>query len=253
MPSEELLSQDRDWWADWFNEHYLDVYPHRNRESARAEAHAAIEWLRLSAENSVLDLCCGSGRHLYWLFEEGITQSVGLDFSVALLKEARKKISPEPYLVRGDMRRLPFSGCFDAVLMFFTSFGYFDTDEENSQVLREIIQVLRPGGGYLIDYLNAWKVKATLEAETVRTQGDSTIHEIRRIVDGGRRVKKEIFIKRNGKEDRYEESLRLYSPPELLAMFEILDCMPDKVYGDFDGSAFRTDSDRVILVRSPRD
>lgn len=41
------------------------------------------------------------------------------------------------------------SGPFDAVVCWFTSFGYFD-DDDNRKVLDEFAQVLRPGGRLLM-------------------------------------------------------------------------------------------------------
>jgi SAM-dependent methyltransferase len=43
---------------------------------------------------------------------------------------------PGCHRVRGDMRHLPFTdGSFDLVTSFFTSFGYFDSDDEDVKVL----------------------------------------------------------------------------------------------------------------------
>ena len=55
--------------------------------------------------------------------------------------------------MRGDLRRLPVTGTFDAVICWFTSFGYFD-DTENKRVLAELHRVLRPGGSVLVDTLH---------------------------------------------------------------------------------------------------
>ena len=250
--SNKTSGRRRGWWAQWFNEEYLDVYQHRDLHSAEVEVQASMEWLGLQAGDSVLDLCCGTGRHLSWLTASGFSRVVGLDFSVSMLREAREELGIDLSLVRADMRFLPFGARFDAVLVFFTSFGYFPTDEENESVIRQIAQVLRPGGGLLFDYLNSEKLKSDLEPETVRTVNGATVREIRRLVAGGKRVRKEIFITRGGETQYYDECVRLYSRYELLAMFQAAGIPPDRSYGDFDGSAFSDDSDRLIFVRFPR-
>jgi SAM-dependent methyltransferase len=53
----------------------------------------------------------------------------------------------------GDLRALPVDGPFDAVVCWFTSFGYF-SDEDNRTVLEEFHRVLRPGGTLVIETLS---------------------------------------------------------------------------------------------------
>ena len=56
--------------------------------------------------------------------------------------------------VEGDMRALPRPDeRFDRVVNWFTSFGYFD-DDENRQVFHEAHRVLRPSGRLLIENNN---------------------------------------------------------------------------------------------------
>ncbi|HOE09976.1 MAG TPA: HAD-IA family hydrolase [bacterium] len=249
---EFLATSAPDWWAEWFNEEYLQVYPHRNRQNAEGESRAAIDWVGLQPQDRVLDLCGGTGRHTSWLIDAGIRHVTGLDYSETMLNTARRRLGKDAVLVRGDMRDLPFMSCVDAVLMFFTSFGYFVTDRENERVIHEISRVLRPGGGFLFDYLNREKIIRELESETVRTLGETAIRETRYLVENGKRVFKEIVITCNGETHRYSESVRLYSLEELMCMFEAAKLMPERLYGDFDGTPYTSASSRLILVSAVR-
>ena len=77
------------WWESWFGEEYLDLYPHRDRDSARREA--AFAAARLSPRSTpMLDLCCGAGRHFPFFQELGIAP-IGLDYSAPLLELARAR------------------------------------------------------------------------------------------------------------------------------------------------------------------
>src|SRR5713226_6759275 len=102
------------WWESWFGEEYLELYPHRDLESARREVAFALD--RLDSEPTpLLDLCCGSGRHSLRFAESGI-RPVGLDYSAPLLELARTRDLDLP-LVRGDMRSLSFAdGAFRSVV-----------------------------------------------------------------------------------------------------------------------------------------
>ncbi|MDD9369682.1 MAG: class I SAM-dependent methyltransferase [Acidimicrobiales bacterium] len=51
---------------------------------------------------------------------------------------------------RGDMRAIPWVDRFDAVVSWFTAYGYFD-DEQNRAVLAGVHRSLRPGGRFLVE------------------------------------------------------------------------------------------------------
>jgi ubiquinone/menaquinone biosynthesis C-methylase UbiE len=154
------------WWESWFGEEYLDLYPHRNQESARREVAFALA--RLGPEPlPILDLCCGSGRHSVRFAERGLPP-VGLDYSFSLLDLARER-APALRLVRADMRRLPFGdGCFRSVVNFFTSFGYFVREADNVAVVAEIDRVLAEGGRFLCDTFSLDYVLSRLVPEESR-------------------------------------------------------------------------------------
>src|SRR5512147_2393685 len=53
-----IIARRMTWWEAWFGEEYLDLYPHRDLDSARREAAFALAHLPRAAP--LLDLCCGS-------------------------------------------------------------------------------------------------------------------------------------------------------------------------------------------------
>jgi SAM-dependent methyltransferase len=64
--------------------------------------------------------------------------------------------------------RKPIQGhSFAAIFNLFTSFGYFDTLEENQAVCKALAAMLQPGGVVVIDFLNAPKVCAALKPTEV--------------------------------------------------------------------------------------
>ncbi|SDT89608.1 demethylmenaquinone methyltransferase / 2-methoxy-6-polyprenyl-1,4-benzoquinol methylase [Verrucomicrobium sp. GAS474] len=108
----------------------------------------------------LLDLATGSGDVLRALREDGALAdsgvSLGADFCLPMLEEARKKgIGP---LVLADGLRLPFAdGSFDAVTI---AFGFRNL-EDRAAGLREIGRVLAPGGVlYILEFSHPWPVFA---------------------------------------------------------------------------------------------
>lgn len=242
------MTAPAEWFRDWFGEAYLSLYPHRDKEEAETGVRLFQEAASPPEGAVVLDLGCGVGRHLVYLQAAGHT-AVGLDLSTRLLHEARQQIGPRARLVRGDMRRLPFRGrSFDAVVSFFTSFGYFVTPGEDREVVDEIRRVLRPEGRFLLDYLNAPHVRESLVPRDQESVDGRTIRQTRWI--DGDTVTKRIDIEADGLEDveTYYERVRMYEPDQLDAMLRAHGLRTLDRYGDYDGSPHGASSPRLLLV-----
>ena len=99
-----------------------------------------------------MDLACGHGRIANRLALAGF-DVVGLDATPHFIDRAREDASSMGVEVDyrlGDMRDLGFADEFDAVVCWFTAFGYFD-DDGNRLVLREVHDALRRGGTFLVE------------------------------------------------------------------------------------------------------
>lgn len=241
---------DSTWYRKWFCEEYALAYAHRGEEEALRQVDFAVRRLGLTDGARVLDLCCGAGRHSEILCRRGFEVS-GVDLSEDLILMASKRTG-RARLARADMRRVPFAGGFDAVLSFFTSFGYFEKDGENAAVLDEVSRLLRPGGKFLLDYLNPAHVIKSLEPEGERKCGGLVFKERRRIDENRGRVEKTITLEKNGVVKRFEESVRLFSPDEIRGMMVAAGLKVLAVYGDFDSSEFNDDSPRMIVLAEKR-
>lgn len=239
---------DPAWYATAFDTLYPLVYAHRSVESARAEADFAMSQLKLEHCGKILDLCCGGGRHLLHL-SSYCAELVGLDYSSDLLRIAGGHLPANVLLVRGDMRALPFQGTFDAVVNFFTSYGYFQTDAENARVLTDLSGALRPGGRFFMDYLNPDLVRATLVPRSERALEARRIVEERWMDSEGLRVNKRTRVYRDDAlESESMESVRLYSLEEMRAALEGAGLAIEFVFGDYTGAAYTSNSPRMMFV-----
>ncbi len=139
-----------------FGEDYLHFYSHTlGDERSEADTDCVIARAELSPGMHVLDAPCGHGRIAVRLAARGC-QVTGVDRSTTYLELARREATAagvDVTYLEGDLRALPVSGPFDAVVCWFTSFGYFD-EIGNLAVLREFRRVLRDGGVLVVDTLH---------------------------------------------------------------------------------------------------
>jgi SAM-dependent methyltransferase len=107
------------------------------------------------AGQDLIDIGCGTGRHAELLAAEGF-HVVGVDRSEVMADLARARLAPhDGTVVRAELAALPFSQDFDVALMMFSVLGYQVDDEAMTNALAAVRRVLRPGGLFLFDVLDA--------------------------------------------------------------------------------------------------
>jgi len=240
-----------EWFEAWFDEDYALLYAHRDREEARLAVELALREAPELAKGPVLDLACGSGRHLE-ILKQINPLAFGMDLSPSLLGLAPTNL--RPWLLRGDMRALPVKrGTLSGICLWFTPFGYF-SDEQNHRLMQDLGALLRPGGVLVMDYLNAEQVARTLVPEDVIERNGVRIHSFRTLE--GHRLVKRMELTRLDSGDRREalESVRLYHPQDLLEMAQPAGLHLRRAFGSYNGEAFTNQSPRWIgLFQSQAD
>ncbi len=197
---------------------------------------------------SVLDLCCGPGRHTIPLAQKGL-EVTAVDLSPFLLERASEnaraaRVAPE--FVRADMRSFVRPNAFDAVLNLYTSFGYFEDRNDDEQVLANIFESLRPGGTAVIDVIGKELQGRRGDRITDLPDGSTCIQRIQ-IVDEWTTVKSEWLVVRGDSARRYCFTHRLYSGRELRDAMEVAG-FEVSLFGDFAGSEYGPQSLRLIAV-----
>ncbi|HEU5039622.1 MAG TPA: class I SAM-dependent methyltransferase [Gemmatimonadales bacterium] len=232
-----------EWFEEWFGEEYLQLYPHRDEADAERAVRLVLESTGFAPGWRVLDVACGAGRHARALRRAG-ARCFGVDLSATLLRIARTVT--DAHLVRADMRRLPIRpGSMDLTVNLFTSFGYFDRESDHAGALGEMVATLRPGGWFVIDFLNPPAVRATLVPwERLRLNGRDV--EVRReLSEDSRHVTKTITTA-DGR--RFRERVRLFEADEISRMLAAVGVSVQRSYGDYAGTPLGATSPRTILV-----
>ena len=145
---------EKEWFKDWFNSpFYHQLYFERDEKEAEAFIGKLVKHLQLKPGSRLVDVACGRGRHSKILASLGFDVT-GIDIAPASIEYAKQFETDNLQFYVHDMR-LPFWGnYFDNAFNFFTSFGYFRTRREHDAAMRTVAQSLKPGGLFVIDYLN---------------------------------------------------------------------------------------------------
>jgi SAM-dependent methyltransferase len=200
-----------------FDEDCLYFYGPRLEDAADGDTDAIWRLLALEPRMDVLDLACGHGRIANRLAALG-ARVTGVDATPSFLEHANAQARAHGVtvdFVQGDMRSLPFADQrFDRVLSWFTSFGYFD-DEENRQVLAETHRVLRPRGRLLIESNNLAELLPRW-LPVVVNERDGAFAIDRHVFDpSSARGLTERTIIRNGRTRQFSFSVRMFIAAEL--------------------------------------
>jgi SAM-dependent methyltransferase len=206
--------------------------------------------LDLKEGSTILDLCCGQGRHALKLSETGY-YVIGLDFSSVLLDIANDLSLSNLWFIEGDMRNIPLqkNSC-DAVVNMFTSFGFFD-DKDNLQVLKSVSSVLKRKGKFLLDYWNPYSAvqldgtrnwwwvsdKVLSLAEVKYDYASGRLQDHRTIID----FEKASMVKSI-------RDMKFYTLPELESMLNSAGLRIIGVYGDIDERDYDSNSRRLITL-----
>jgi SAM-dependent methyltransferase len=151
-----VYAQSRDWFEN--DDFWRDLYPYMFPAERFAASREQVEMLlKLTGftGRAVLDLCCGPGRHGVAFAQHGF-EVTGVDRSQFLLDRARERATEAAVSVewvREDMRRFIRPATFDLACNMFASFGYFENEEDNLRVLRNVHESLRDGGAFVMEML----------------------------------------------------------------------------------------------------
>ncbi len=239
------------WYKDWFRDtNYSVVYEHRDETEAEEMIDLIEQKIGRNPERRVLDVGCGSGRHAILFAKRGYSDVTGIDLSPTLLAEAQEQTSSlhlDIQFLERDMRDIPLEP-FDLAVNLFTSFGYFETNEENSTVIRHVAkQLAQTNGWFVIDFLNSSWVRSHLVAHDERIAPNGMHIQQTRWIENGR-IEKRLLIRNSIEAREYIESVKLFDLSDFSNMFESAGLTLEHVFGSYSGTSFNRDtSPRLIM------
>lgn len=219
------------------------------------ETHFLETCFKKVEAKTLLDCCCGVGRHDYLLGQDGY-HVTGIDFSESQIATAKRIHHHDnvQYLV-GDVRNFELAQKdYDGAMCMWTTYNYFSKDLDFLAFMHNIWRHLKKDGILVLDSKNIPAL------EKVRFYSRTSQHDnlnlnlliYKRILGTIQNSQYFYFLNQNGQKAFYldEEFVRFYYLHELVdlmsreGMFELI-----SVFGNFDGSPYlEKESERMISV-----
>ena len=238
--------EDESFWIDM----YPFLFPRKRMEEADFEIEKLLNLIEFKGD-SVLDLCCGPGRHAISLAKRGFSVTA-VDRTSFFLEKGKQRAKSEKLdieFVLQDMLNFKRPESFDLALNLWTSFGFFDRKEDDLIVLDNIYQSLKSGGVCLIDLFGKETLAEDFQPTTSDELADGTILVQRhKIFDNWTRIRNEWILIKNGIAKSYTFHHTLYSGQELMDRLERVGFTDIRLFGDYEGTEYGPDARRLIAA-----
>jgi len=241
-----MQKETDNWYTSWFDTPYYHIlYKDRDYEEAGLFMNQLTSFLKLKENSKILDLACGKGRHSKYLNRLGYDVT-GIDLSPASIAYAKQYKNKTLHFEVHDMCR-PFLEKFDAVFNLFTSFGYFESENDNLRTIKSIKAELKEDGYGVIDFLNSDFVKNHLipsESKIV----DGIEFKIERYIKDDY-IFKDIRFFHNEKDFFYTEKVKALTLQDFKNYFKEAGVTLQYCFGDYKLNEFEEKtSQRLILI-----
>lgn len=257
-----------DWVQDFYIErsHFGRTILEHAVQRADMEVDAIVRLLEehgVSEGGRVLDVCCGIGRHSVRLADRGY-HVTGVDISPEYVQRAggmavEHGVQERTEFLVGDARRLTDTvdeSAFDAVLILFTSIGYYD-DDTDRDIIRGCAAAAREGALLILDVSSRDFFLRNFRPSGVSEMGDTLVAEQSSFdLETSRLTNTWTYFERVGQEyefvGRADIDLRLYSLHELVSMVEEAGWGYHRCYDGFSLDAASMDGSRLFLLAHRR-
>jgi SAM-dependent methyltransferase len=236
----------KEWFESWFDTHYYHVL-YKNRDHSEAEVFIKNLFTELAIQQGVkvLDLACGKGRHSIFVNSLGF-DTTGVDLSTKSIAEAQIHQNETLRFFEHDMRKPLPNLQFGLVLNLFTSFGYFDCNEDNLAVFNSIHSYLDTNGLLVVDFMNSAKEVKNLIPSAVKEEEGISFKISKKYENGF--ILKEINFQDCTKEYAFNEKVQALTLENFLDFFEKTNFVVKSVYGNYHLEPYSEDAERLILI-----
>ncbi|MBU2940343.1 class I SAM-dependent methyltransferase [Lacinutrix sp. C3R15] len=241
-----MIKSEKEWFASWFDSPFYHIlYKDRDYTEAQHFMDNLTNYLNIPEGGNILDLACGKGRHSIYLNTLGYNVT-GIDLSPNSIAHAKQFENDTLHFNVHDMSK-PYTKKFDAVFNLFTSFGYFENEEDNLNTIKAIKAEINTNGFAVIDFMNSEYVIDNLVAEDVKIV-DGIAFTQKRYVENGYIIK-DITFTADNKNYSFQERVRGFTLADFEALFNKAGVYLLDIFGNYKLQKFHAkQSERLILI-----
>ena len=234
-----------EWFARWFNSKYYHIL-YQNRDEKEAENFIQNLSQFFKKEDKIIDIACGAGRHTLFLNKLGY-HTTGIDLSEESIKSAKEKSgSKRPFEV-WDMRECYKKQEFDVALNLFTSFGYFENEEDDIAAIKAMSDNLKEEGILIIDFLNSKKVIDNLVKQETKEMDGVQFNISRKVEDNF--IIKNIEVNHDEEKISFQEKVKALTKDDFLELLTFTGLTIINIFGNYKLDDFNQQtSDRLIII-----
>ena len=243
---EIIQHEANNWFKTWFDSAYYELlYNNRDEKEAKLFINNLIKFLSPKEDSYFLDLCCGKGRHTKYIHSLGYKID-GTDLSKRNINSLKEFNSKEIFFFQSDMRELNYVNKYDYILNLFTSFGYFEKEEDDLLVAQKINKALKKKGVVVIDFINMKKALVKIKKKEIKKVGAISF-QIEKYFDNQFLYKKIEFTD-NKKSYSFTEKVKILYKNDFKKIFEKNNLKLVDTFGNYNLSKFDNNSDRLIMI-----
>ena len=147
------------------------------------------------------------------------------------------------------MRRFERPAAFHLACSLFTSFGYFEREDDDLEVLRHLHQSLKPGGALVLEVLGKERLAHVYQNTVSSDFPDGAIllqrHEVR---SDWSRIRNQWMLLKDGRYRTFDFEHTIYSGRELKERLLGSGFAGVQLFGDLKGAPYGVDAARLVAV-----
>ncbi|MDB4533350.1 class I SAM-dependent methyltransferase [Vicingaceae bacterium] len=241
------LTDSKEWFEDWFDSKFYHIlYKNRDYSEAKKFIDNLLSHLNPKKDAVFCDVACGKGRHSIYINKMGYTID-GFDLSENSILSAKDNQSENLHFYVNDIRIPLKVETYDYAFNLFTSFGYFEDENDNQKSIDAIATSLKKNGLLVLDFMNCNKVIKNLTQTESKTMDGIQFNINKSVINNY--ITKDISFNYNDTYYNFQEKVKLITKEAFKSYFDAANLKIEGIFGDYNLNPFDIDSsDRLILV-----